>query len=77
MLLSKINKTNQTRISLDFRVIPTSKLPSKPTYTVTMKRPFAIGGYYSKIDNTLLDALKLSPNTLKPSNLISSAWLVK
>ena len=46
---NKINKTDVTRVSFDFRVIPKSRyVPSEHT-SINMKIPFKIGGYYGGI----------------------------
>tara|TARA_Y100001973_G_C5204294_1_gene340301 strand:- start:3798 stop:4445 length:648 start_codon:yes stop_codon:yes gene_type:complete len=46
---NKINKTDITRVSFDFRVIPESRyVPSEHT-SINMKIPFKIGGYYGGI----------------------------
>ena len=46
---NKINETNVTRVSFDFRVIPNSRyIPSEHT-SVNMKIPFKVGGFYGGI----------------------------
>ncbi len=43
---NKINKTNVTRVSLDFRIIPYSKYKNNNTKSATSKTKFEIGQYY-------------------------------
>ena len=45
---NKLNNTSNTRISVDFRVIPISKYQEDPnTGSIYTKMKFAIGDYYS------------------------------
>ena len=46
---NKINKTNITRVSFDFRVIPKSRYIPSEHASINMKIPFKIGGYYGGI----------------------------
>ena len=43
---NKQNKTKQTRVSFDFRVIPQSRYIDSKHLTINTKIPFNIGGYY-------------------------------
>lgn len=43
------NKTEQTRISLDFRVIPASQYVETDSAAVHSGRKFAVGGYYMRM----------------------------
>jgi hypothetical protein len=43
---NKINKTNKCRISIDFRVIKSSKYIESDHLTINTKIKFGIGGYY-------------------------------
>ena len=43
---NKINKTNKTRVSLDFRIIPYSKYKDNNKISATSKTKFEIGKYY-------------------------------
>ena len=43
---NKINKTNQTRVSLDFRIIPFSKYKTSKNTSATSNIKFDIGNYY-------------------------------
>ena len=48
---NKINNTNETRISFDFRVMPLSKYDSKyPKTSATKKIKFIIGDYYRELE---------------------------
>lgn len=42
-----INKTSKSRVSLDFRVIPNSKIPLHPAKTINSRMTFAPGDFYS------------------------------
>ena len=46
---NKINKTNITRVSLDFRIIPYSKYKDNNKLSATSKTKFEIGKYYMVI----------------------------
>jgi hypothetical protein len=46
---NKINKTNKTRISFDFRIIPFSKYSESSKITMTSKNKLIIGDYFTKI----------------------------
>ena len=46
---NKINKTNITRVSLDFRIIPYSKYKKTDQYSATSKTKFELGKYYMLI----------------------------
>tara|TARA_R110000744_G_scaffold176641_2_gene295484 strand:+ start:142 stop:789 length:648 start_codon:yes stop_codon:yes gene_type:complete len=46
---NKINKTNVTRVSFDFRVIPKSRYVPSEHASINMKIPFKIGGFYGGI----------------------------
>ena len=43
---NKINRTEQTRVSFDFRVIPQSKYKVCENLSATSKNKFVIGEYY-------------------------------
>ena len=43
---NKINETNVTRVSFDFRVIPKSRYVPSEHASINMKLPFKIGGFY-------------------------------
>tara|TARA_B110001450_G_scaffold191639_1_gene179851 strand:- start:3121 stop:3822 length:702 start_codon:yes stop_codon:yes gene_type:complete len=43
---NKINKTNKTRISIDFRIIPFSKFKETKKKSATSNKKFIIGDYY-------------------------------
>jgi hypothetical protein len=46
---NKINETEKTRISIDFRIIKYSNYKPSDHGSINMKTPFAIGGYYKTI----------------------------
>jgi hypothetical protein len=46
---NKINKTDQTRVSLDFRIIPYSKFKKSSNNSPTSNVKFDIGNYYMLI----------------------------
>ena len=46
---NKINETNVTRVSFDFRVIPKSRYVPSEHASINMKLPFKIGGFYGGI----------------------------
>ena len=46
---NKINDSDQTRVSVDFRVMPRSVYVDSDHLTINTKTPFAIGGYYEVI----------------------------
>ena len=43
---NKINQTNITRVSLDFRIIPYSKFYTENKKSITNKLKFELGDYY-------------------------------
>lgn len=43
---NKKNKTNYTRVSFDFRIIPKSRYKKSDYVSINKKTPFKIGGYY-------------------------------
>lgn len=47
---NKINETGQTRVSMDFRVLPESRFQPSEKITVSSKIPFTIGGYWSRLE---------------------------
>jgi|TARA_R110000744_G_C19328624_1_gene558321 hypothetical protein len=46
---NKINRTSQTRVSIDFRVIPMSRYVGSDHLTINVNMPFKVGGYYEVI----------------------------
>jgi len=46
---NKINKTDVTRVSFDFRVIPKSRYVPSEHASINMKIPFKVGGFYGGI----------------------------
>lgn len=44
-----VNTSGESRVSVDFRVLPISQLDDKKRTTLTQKIPFEIGGYWEKI----------------------------
>tara|TARA_Y100001951_G_scaffold82240_1_gene70645 strand:- start:486 stop:1130 length:645 start_codon:yes stop_codon:yes gene_type:complete len=46
---NKVNRTPQTRVSADFRVVPKSRYVGSDHLTINAKIPFQIGGYYEVI----------------------------
>ena len=46
---NKVNDSDQTRVSVDFRVMPRSMYVDSDHLTINTKTPFAIGGYYEVI----------------------------
>lgn len=46
---NKVNDSNQTRVSVDFRVMPFSMHVDSDNTTINTKTPFTIGGYYEVI----------------------------
>ena len=46
---NKINRTSQTRVSIDFRVIPMSRYFGSEHLTINANIPFKVGGYYEVI----------------------------
>jgi len=46
---NKINQTNQTRVSIDFRVVPLSKFKPSDKGSINTKSKFDIGGYFDII----------------------------
>jgi hypothetical protein len=46
---NRVNKTGQTRVSLDIRVIPYSEYKEKDVCSVSSRKKFVVGEYYSMI----------------------------
>ena len=44
-----VNTSGESRVSVDFRVLPISKFDGKKRETLTQKIKFEIGGYWSKV----------------------------
>ncbi len=46
---NRINESDRTRVSFDFRVIPVSVYEDNPRRTVVMKTPLVVGGYWEPL----------------------------
>jgi ectoine hydroxylase-related dioxygenase (phytanoyl-CoA dioxygenase family) len=46
---NKINKTTDTRVSVDFRLVEPTKFIPNTEGSINMKTPFDIGGYFEKL----------------------------
>jgi hypothetical protein len=46
---NKINTTNHTRVSMDFRLVDPKRFSPNQEGSINMKTPFDIGGYFEKI----------------------------
>jgi hypothetical protein len=46
---NRVNDTQATRVSMDFRVVPLSKYSDSERQTINTKMRFAIGGYFNRM----------------------------
>jgi hypothetical protein len=46
---NKINETDSTRVSIDFRLVDPAKFSPNQNGSINMKTPFDIGGYFDKL----------------------------